>query len=131
MFLDLMGSRHSVRLKKASAREEITVPKEKELLFIKDHPDRMRRRSSLTPVVPPIKEERILEDLCDCTEMEPDVPAHNLKQKDVQKLLRKISLSDKFNSRFSSQEDFQKHCRKLSDPTAAYIPSKTSRREGR
>lgn len=122
-----MGSRHSAgEKKKTTAIDE--VPKERELLFIKDHPDRMRRRSSSTPIVPPIKEERILEDLCDCTDVEPDVPPHNLKQREVQKLIRKISVSEKFTSRFHSQEDFRQHLRKLSDPKAGYVSSATPKR---
>ena len=113
-----MGSRHPFHQKKAVEFEEAAVPKEKELLFIKNHPDRMRRRSSSTPIVPPIKEERILEDLCDRTEVEPDVPGHNMKKKEVQKLLKKISVSEKFTSHFPSEEDFRQHLRKLSDPGA-------------
>ena len=124
-----MGSRQSTSDKKNENHKQI-ISKERELLFIKNHPDRMKRRSSSTPIVPAIREERILEDLCDCTDVEPDVPPHNLKHREVQKLIRKISVSEKFTSRFHSEEDFRQHLRKLSDPKAGYIPP-TSAKRGR
>ena len=113
-----MGLKSS-RIVNTKQRKSITEAlKEKELRYIKDHPDRLRRRSSVSPVVPPIKEERILEDLCDTTNIEPDVPGNNMGRREMQKLIRKISVSDKFTTKFQSEEEFLKHVRRLSDPSS-------------
>lgn len=121
-----MGMRHSRVFKSNKHKAHYDVVKEKELMFIKDHPDRYRRRSSVTPDVSTIKEERILEDLCDTTNIEPDVPGNNMGKREVHKLIRKISVSEKFTNKFPSEEDFLKHVRKLSDPTSNTLHTTTA-----
>ena len=64
---------------------------EAELLAIKDHPDRNRRRSSVAPSQPTIKEEQILEDFCRSTEIEPDLPADGMDKNEAHKLVNKLS----------------------------------------
>ena len=126
-----MGSHFSGHKKTTDRGDDKIVAKEKELLFIKDHPDRMKRRSSATPLVPPIKEERILEDLCDTTDIEPDVPANAMGKRDVNKLLRKISVSEKFTTRFQNSDQFLQHVRRLSDPHAVVGTQVVSKRSSR
>ena len=106
----------------------LPIAKEKELIFIKDHPDRARRRSSVPPMVPAIKEERILEDLCGTTNIEPEVPGNTMKKRDINRLIRSISISDEFTSRFRNEDEFLEHVRKLSDPTSISTPPTTSRK---
>ena len=87
-----------------------------DLLTIKNHPDRTRRRSSAIPINPAILEDKVLEVLCDTTDIEPDVGADEMGKKQLQKLVRKISQSSKFTSQFQSEEDFEQHFQK---PNAA------------
>ncbi|CAK8672960.1 unnamed protein product [Clavelina lepadiformis] len=72
--------------------------KEVELLVIKEHPQRVRRRSSVAPSTTPIREDKVLEELCQSSNIEPEVPANEMKSKDVKKLVKRISLSGKFAS---------------------------------
>lgn len=94
-----MGSRFSLLKDDISFRsQDQSKKKVSRLLAIKNHPDRPRRRSSAVPFQPAIKEEKLLEDLCRKTNIEPDVPVDDLEQKAVQKLTLAICKSERRKS---------------------------------
>ncbi|XP_002130887.2 uncharacterized protein LOC100181536 [Ciona intestinalis] len=70
------------------------IQRDEDLMIIRNHPNRIRRRSSVAPTTPRIVEDKILEELCFGTDTEPDVPADRMKGRDILKLIRKVSTSD-------------------------------------
>ena len=90
-------SRHkNRRLSEISPSHQVSAS---ELLAIKDHPDRIRKRSSVAPLQPAIKEEKLLEELCVLSDIEPDKPVDDLEKKAVKKLTRKLSKSEKISAK--------------------------------
>nr|XP_002130887.1 uncharacterized protein LOC100181536 [Ciona intestinalis] len=71
-----------------------SLQRDEDLMIIRNHPNRVRRRSSVAPTTPRIVEDKILEELCFGTDTEPDVPADRMKGRDILKLIRKVSTSD-------------------------------------
>lgn len=71
--------------------EKERVEHEKELLQIRDHPVRQRRKSSVSPMIMTIGEKPELEDLCLSTNIEPKKDAENLTAIEKYKLHRRCS----------------------------------------
>lgn len=91
-----MGSAFSFCSEFHSRRHATT---EQELLVIRNHPNRVRRRSSVAPNAPRIRENKILEDLCEMSGIEPDVPPDRMRSPDLANLVRRLS---RFNSTAST-----------------------------
>jgi len=88
-----------------------------QLIAIKNHPYRKRRRSSVVPTTPKIAEDQ-LEYFCEDTGIEPDVPANEMKARDVKRLIRRISINDRFLSQFGNEQNWAEQLEKMrSDPT--------------
>lgn len=68
---------------------------EQELLVIRNHPNRIKRRSSIAPTTPQIKESKWLEEMCEASGIEPDVPADRMGTKDLAILVRRLSQVDR------------------------------------
>ena len=73
------------------SKDDGTVTEQK-LMVIRNHPNRVRRRSSIAPDAVRIRENRLLEDLCSASGVEPDVPADMMGAKDLAKLARRLSM---------------------------------------
>ena len=63
------------------------------LILIRDHPARQRRRSSQVPSTTAIVEDHFLEQLCHENKQEPDLPADRLSRSDRKTIVRKMSRS--------------------------------------
>lgn len=68
---------------------------EQELLIIRNHPNRVKRRSSIAPNAPQIKESKWLEEMCETSGIEPHVPADRMGTKDLAILVRRLSQVDR------------------------------------
>lgn len=68
------------------------------LLLIRDHPARIRRRSSVVPSTNSIIEDSFLEEICNHTGDEPDAPADKLSRNDRKSFVRRLSQSSDLSS---------------------------------
>ncbi|XP_039260087.1 uncharacterized protein LOC120336468 [Styela clava] len=84
----MMGIAESCCIDFAAQKQTST---ERELLLIRNHPNRIRRRSSVVPTTPRIRENKMLEELCDVSGIEPDVPADRMGTSDLTTLVRRLS----------------------------------------
>nr|CAB3262667.1 uncharacterized protein LOC100181536 [Phallusia mammillata] len=113
--------------RKVSANKEDVVRRDADLLMIRNHPNRIRRRSSIAPSTPRIKEDQILEDLCQTTGVEPEVPADTMNKRDVKQLIRRISTSDAFTQQFNSELDFLQYLSQLRATSSTAMSSGQAR----
>ena len=68
------------------------------LILIRDHPARIRRRSSAVPGTAAIIEDGVLEEVCQVTGEEPEQPADKMSRADRKHFVRRLSQSTELNT---------------------------------
>ena len=106
------------RCGKKQKRKILTFPvaAEEDLSRAQNSCNRYRLCLSAIPINPPIKEEKLLESLCNKTDIEPKVGADGMRKqqkKQMEKdLMKKIPKSKNWFGKYPSEDDYEQFLRK-------------------